>query len=220
MAQLFPGFFLLNAITVCMSPAEDATGQSIAGIIIGHVNKLISNTGHTVLTVIFSIMLGMLIHGIHWAVLACLENQNSTPVRDRPWHRQRIFIQIIVMPVCMIWELRLLLKSRGIIQLAMEENVPHFDPKFMDNYSFLQDFYLNFGQFYSHMAYSLLFSLPFLLASFIGFTDRPLPIIAFMIGIYLFIGLMITLGRVQLSTLFIAENEIKKRSNSSPSYKQ
>lgn len=220
MAQLLPGFIFLESILMNIIEYKDLTKTNffLFSLCKRSMINITNSYNEMFLFFLASVFFGMLIHGIHWAILACLENQNGKrSARNYCWHKQRVIFQILYMPILMVWEIILLLKSKNIDILTMDENVPYFNPTYMSNYNFLSEFYLNFGQFFSHTAYSLLFSFPFLLNIYIKFSYTTRDIIIYLLIQYFIISIMIILGRVQLGTLFKAEIIIVEESKKNKS---
>ncbi len=154
----------------------------------------------------------MVIHGLNWAVLACLENSNGKTVREAPWHNQRFIYQLLYSPFVMIYELiRFLLWGANIGQCTMDENVCELNQDKMQQFQYLQEFYLYFGQFFAHTAYALLISW---ICSAFCLVKKP-TFLRVLVSFLLYIGtsLFFLFGRIQLGTLFKAENKLKEKSS-------
>lgn len=85
----------------------------------------------------------------------------------------------------------------------MNENIPGISPDRMEQFNFLQDFYLHFGQFFAHMAYALLFTTVCACMCLVGRWDGSRVGIAILL--YFSTSVLFLLGRIQLGSLFWAE---------------
>jgi hypothetical protein len=81
----------------------------------------------------------------------------------------------------------------------------------MEAFNFVQDFYLHFAQFYAHTGYALLISFISLSILKIGI-DLPIISGIWLMILYFLIGLFFVIGRIQLTTLFIAERALIAKS--------
>jgi len=212
MAQLFPGAVAVSAVALAIEAvnSETATGDLMA-VLCGVYDNAFGSASRLAIYLFLAVGTGMLIHGIHWSVLAWLENRQSgeyeTPIVDSFWHGKLVVVQLLLGPVKMILELVWLLFAGGLGPLRMTENVPRVPPSRMPNFLFLQEFYLYFAQFYAHTAWALLFCIPCLIVVFtcVGWTWMN----SLYVGLaYLATSVFFLLGRVQLASLFEAENAL------------
>ena len=174
----------------------------------------------TVKAVVFFLLalaIGMLIHGTNWMVLAWLENHEGrpgcngwpepTPVRFSFWHRWRVVLQLPVAPVKMLIELAWVLTAPGIVALAMDENAPRISKEQTDMFTFVQDFYLHFSQFYAHSAYAMLLGVPCLILYHRSAGHYFLQALPGVAGVYLLTSVFFIIGRVQYTSMCRAENK-------------
>lgn len=156
----------------------------------------------------------MAIHGLHWGVIGCLEAKYGS-LADSYWHNCRILFHILFGPIKEILEIgEFLLYKGGIEELAVDENVTNIKQEKMEAFHFLQDFYLHFSQFYTHTSYALIVSFLCLLPFVIVFESTWNRILLLLL-IYTISGFFFVIGRIQLTSLFTAENELEKDSESS-----
>ena len=159
---------------------------------------------------VLAIAVGMLIHGVNWMVLAWLENHQgslcTTRVRTSFWHRARLFVQLVLAPLKMVLEVLWILKAPGIVLLAMDENAPEITTKDREGmFVFIQDFYLYFFQFYSHTAYALLCGIPCLALAHRSLHHSVQQALPSLVGLYLLTSLFFLIGRVQYTSMCMAE---------------
>jgi len=166
---------------------------------------------------LLSVAAGMLIHGIHWAVLGFLEHQYRQPKNDgfEPgpvaksfWHDRRICVQILAGPLKVTIEiLWLLICGRNPRDIAIAENIPRIKGDKIEGLKMLHDFYLHFAQFYAHTSYALV-AILVSLATYFAATRLSWLRIGILVLVYLLSGLFFVIGRIQLGGLFKAENEL------------
>jgi len=213
MAQLLPGVVVVFAITYAAIGGCKDEDQNLM-IQLANVTALwFSSTFAMAAFGLTAVAIGMLIHGLNWAILAWLENQEDPghpkPVRTTSWHKWHLWKQLISAPLIMIYEiLHLLFKARNLDSLTMDENISHLKADQVTQFQFLQDFYLHFGQFFAHMAYAFLVALACFLICCIRSPSWSEGCIVF--GVYLITGLFYLLGRIQLSSLFKGETTLRK----------
>jgi hypothetical protein len=213
MAQLFPGTIALFAISFSYSSWEPSQP---AAVLAAATRVLVMWGGGSVAQQLFLVALsigaGMLIHGLHWAVLGTLENCNAASIFDVPFHGRRVVLQIAVAPIHAIKEIGcFLIVPKHIRYARMRENVPNIHKDLMPQFQWVQEFYLYSAQFFAHVSYALLIAL-FALVHFTflhGVTGRRIVLIAIVYGL---IGVMFTLGRVQFASMFGAETDLAERS--------
>jgi hypothetical protein len=216
MAQFFPGAILIYGLMFLrqsiLSPAHTAVRlmassamTSLDGSFLYQLSVIALCTGA-----------GMLIHGIHWAVLGYLESYGAsltkpnpeskkTPVFETFWHGLRLGWQVLLGPVKLLVEIgSMLLFARDLRSLAIEENAGKIDKEHFEAFEFVQDFYLHFSQFYAHLACALAATLPMLLVAFYYSGFSPKRIVG-VVALYVLCGAMFVIGRIQLAGLFIAE---------------
>ena len=213
MAQLLPGAVVVFAIT-CASSAKTCGSEEPFGQVILNVGSAwFGDSFMAVSFLLISVAVGMCIHGLNWAILAWLEcvqeKKGWQSLRgDLYWHKLPVWLQLLVSPFAMIIEVLWLLTARKLKYLIMDENVSRIDSDKMPQFIFLQEFYLYFGQFYAHMAYAFLItticSLICCIRSF-GLARS-----AIVILFYFFTSMFFLLGRIQLGSLFGAEEQLAK----------
>ena len=208
MAQLFPGATVVFAIA-CVYADKYCTYGGAFGRTLSEVGSfLFSDTVTAVVLVLLAVGVGMCIHGLNWAVLAWLEHVSAVrgwkTVRGNLWwHTWPIWLQLLLSPLFMLVEILWLVWRAKLTDLLMEENVPSISKDKMEQFNFLQDFYLHFGQFFAHMAYALLLTTVCACMCLIrrwGGSRLELAIL-----LYLSTSVLFLLGRVQLGSLFGAE---------------
>ncbi len=167
---------------------------------------------------------GMTIHGLHWSVLGFLESfsetkdehdddenggedeDNGTSIFDYPHHVYiPLIVQILLGPIFLVLEvLALLVFGFSVGDIAITDNAPKVRDGKMAAFTFLEDFYLHFSQFYAHTAIALVFALPPLIFVSVqeGFQRHGLLLCGF---VYLLAGLFFVIGRIQLASLFNGE---------------
>ncbi|MHC4199349.1 MAG: hypothetical protein ACYSU0_05110 [Planctomycetota bacterium] len=216
MAQFFPGAALVFLLSVPATAWGAKPSYASVEVLLKAVGaSWFSATQNTILFAFLAAGTGMLLHGVNWAVLAWLENhKGGEPIStaDLRWHTWRIVWQILLAPALMIYELGWLLAARGLGKLFVDENVPHIRPEHMPMFNFLQDFYLHFGQFFSHMAYALLVGELCLVVAFASMGSLTGRRVLLLLVVYLLIGVFYLAGRIQMGSLFEAEHEILERS--------
>jgi hypothetical protein len=213
MAQLFPGavavlsaFFLYMTVT---SNQPDSLLISMRSIIISW--SALSITAQLFLAG-FCIGAGMLIHGIHWSVVGYYENKTGKAIFDSFWHKKRLIWQVLLGPPKIVGETSIMFWDvRDIRGAGVSENVPKIHKDLFPHFEFLQEFYLYFAQFFAHTAYALVIS--FLsVVSFIVANDFTLRRLVVGFAVYVACGVFFVLGRLQLRSLFAAEEELATRS--------
>ena len=213
MAQLLPGAVVVFAITCASMSNTYGTEKSFQQITTNVGSAWFEDSFKTVSFLLISIGVGMFIHGLNWSVLAWLEwiqrKKGWKSLRgDLYWHKLPILLQLIISPFVMIIEIIWLLTAKKLYHLIMYENAPRIDSGKFSQFIFLQEFYLHFGQFYSHMAYAFLITTICILTCCIRSfgADRLVICVLF----YLLTSMFFLLGRIQLGSLFKAEEELVK----------
>lgn len=208
MAQLFPGAIAVTSLSCAFLALAEECPHDGSGFVGYVLDTWSMSVPRVILFLVLATGMGMLIHGVHWTIVAALENRNDPDDPKPLWTLKRygrtIAVQILCGPFTMLSELACLLRTKGIRPLLIDENVPCLGPNKMPMFDFLQDFYLSFAQFYAHTAYALLMGLLCLASAFrhIGFSfGRVLLILVLYAGT----GIFFLLGRIQLQTLFRAE---------------
>jgi len=214
MAQLLPGAIVVFAITCVTKVDSDTTS----------LKELLENVGQdwfgttlsTILFIFVAVSIGMMIHGLNWTVLAWLENkgdpQSLKSARETWLHKRWFWLQLLLSPFFMVYEiLNLLFRAPNIDCLTMDENISNIKEDSMESFLFLQEFYLNFGQFYAHVAYAFLITTICTLIHYIN--NRTCTIFMMLIFIYFLTSLFFLLGRIQLGSLFKAEIELAEKKN-------
>jgi hypothetical protein len=219
LAQFFPGAISIVSISTIYWSLTNKKITSIIDLFLFTCKHWIGSNQNIIIFVSLSIILGMVIHGINWSVLGAIENHRKKSISETYWYNKTIFVQLLLSPITMLRELILVLKVNSIDSLAITENVSKIKPKYMPNYNFLQEFYLNFGEFFSHVSYAMIISLLCMLVNtFILFANHSIYIlswhrIAFLLLLYFMISILFLIGRIQLVTLFNAENELREESS-------
>lgn len=230
MAQLFPGGV---AVLCATFPYVTLTSDKVVRLT-GLFNKVgdvwFGSARNTVVFLFAATATGMFIHGLDWVCLGWQthavdernrpkfdENQESVdrPLRHHPFHRKNLAVQFVTAPWEMVAELLSLTRVPKLSCVAMGENVPRMQPTHMPIFSWLQDFYLYFAQFYLHMAYALLVGIPAVILSFIFWGEVSLFRILFVISLSSMMSFFFLLGRIQLLSLF--KNEMTLTNNSQKS---
>lgn len=213
MAQLFPGAVATFAVGFIYFTWDTPQPDSV----LASAQNLLNTWGNaTIPQQLFLVGLcigaGMSIHGLHWTVLGAQEKHNGGAVYLAPFHHKSLWQQVIGAPTRLVTEcVYLFFNVHDIRKASMDENVTNIDKDHIEQFNFLQEFYLAPGQFFMHMAYASMIVL-FGAVSFMvayGITWRRLVLVALA---YLLIGVFFLLGRVQLRSLFRAEEELTKRS--------
>jgi len=213
MAQLLPGLIVVFALSCSILNYETTCNDYSA--LIDKVGEFWFNAPvRSVIFFFLAISIGMLIHGLNWTVLAwiefCAAEEKVKTVRgDFLWHKFPVWQQFLISPVVMVIEVLWLFLSKGLLPLMMKENVVSICHDKIEQFTFLQEFYLHFGQFYAHAAYALLIctfcSLKYLSNQF---TQRTV-FVAFIL--YCITSIFFLLGRIQLGTLFDAEGKLVEK---------
>ena len=217
MAQFVPGGIAICSICLlCISKAR-GDKESIVELADAAVALWLVGLPRTIVFVVLCTGAGMVIHGVHWAVLSYFESftfrkkvERSNDIWKTFWHGYPIYKQIFLGPVKIVVEtLCFLLFGSGIENLATQENVPHIKKHKMEAFDFLQGFYLHFAQFYAHTGYALLVSL-ICLFIFICRSGPSWSKFFLFLAVYVLTGVFFVLGRIQLTTLFKAERELRE----------
>jgi hypothetical protein len=212
MAQLFPGSLIIFSIAFVYLSSITASSAGILSMA-NQVLALWANASITqqLLLLALCIGAGMFAHGLHWAVLGYLEKKNETFFKSSCWDCA-LWLQVIVAPAKLIIETaELFLCAHYIKDITMTENAPNIHKNHMKQFEFIEDFYLYPAQFFCHTAYSLLavmVAIAFFAARY-GFTFRRCFLYLL---VYLLCGIFATLGRIQLGSLFGAEEDLVQRS--------
>jgi len=214
MAQLLPGAVVIFAITCSVKVELDEITITIPQLFLQAGESWFSSTFKTITFLFMAVATGLLIHGLNWTIWAWLENRacprKSKPVRESFWHKLPFLAQIFLGPLKMILEILYLLIAPNINQLTLDENAPNIKQEYMQQFLFLQEFYLYFGQFYAHMAYAMLItmfcSLICCIRNFSG------GFCSLTVVLYFVTSIFFLLGRIQLSSLFKAEITLKEQS--------
>jgi len=215
MAQMLPGAVVVIAFT-CMTVGNGLESYPCIKQMLDNIETFWFRSTFAIFAFLFvSVAVGMLIHGLNWTVLACIENRGGVKdpkaVRDTKYHKWSFWRQLLLSPCIMAYEiLVLVVTAKNIEQLTMDENISWIKSEHIQQFQFLEDFYLHFGQFYAHMAYALLTTL--ILAIVCCFRKPSFGLFALVLGFYLLSGVFFLLGRIQLSSLFKAETTLREQS--------
>lgn len=213
MAQLLPGAVVVFAITCAMKVDLGKSDATLSQLLLHAGECWFKLTLTTIAFLFMAVAIGMLIHGFNWTVLAWLEHiqkeKGWESVRgDLYWHTLPVWLQLIISPCVMIVEILWLLSAKKLVYVIMDENVSRIRPDKMQQFTFLQEFYLHFGQFYAHMAYAFLITtICSLIWCINNWGSASLGIVFFF---YFFTSTFFLLGRIQLGSLFGAEEELAK----------
>lgn len=217
MAQFVPGAIAVCSIAFVYAAFTFDADNSIKSIASMAFSKWGEPLGAKVLFFTMCTAVGMLIHGIHWAVLAYLETcsetdgsrgENRKPAYATFCHGYPVIVQVLLGPIKILLEiLGFLFMGKKIESLATHENVPRIHKDKMEAFNFIQEFYLYFAQFYAHTSYALLI-LFFSAGLFVCFFGLSKIRLCILVGSYILTGLFFVIGRIQLATLFIAEHEM------------
>lgn len=228
MAQLVPGMIAVIAVTLLFLNAASNSSDLLSALTVA-MKFWTNSTQQNVLFVFLSAGAGMAIHGLNWTMIGFLESyafREATPerkkelgiendedellaLRDNPWHIRPIYQQLLAGPLRLIYETYLFIfKAKNLDEVLMDENVGQIHKDKMAGFDFLQEFYLNFAQFYAHTSYALTLLLASSFYYFITSSAPKSDIWAIMF-IYLLASYFFLIGRVQLSSLFKGEGKLK-----------
>lgn len=209
MAQFLPGAMVVIAMTCVVISISSLVPNTLDTMVQGVTGRWFNNPLMSIFFAFIAVAVGMVIHGLNWIVLAWLEKKYDSS-RKSFWHKWPIIIQILLAPIKMILEVLWILLAPNIDILTMKENAPNLHSEQMQQFNFLQDFYLHFAQFYAHCAYALLV---ITLSSIICCLQHPSWLrLALTITLYLLTSVFFLMGRIQLGSLFKAEEELKNGS--------
>lgn len=216
MAQFVPGAIVVCSLGFLFGAYCFEAENSINAIVDKALTSWLSTVESKIVFIVLCTGAGMVIHGIHWAVLAFLqtafrkEGEDAREMYEVFWHNHLpVFLQVLLGPIIMLFEtLGFFILGTKLKRLVTIENVPHIHKNKMDSFNFIQDFYLHFAQFYAHTAYALLIAFVSLLI-FIWSFGVPEKGICLLILIYVLTGIFFIVGRIQLATLFIAEKQMR-----------
>ena len=213
MAQLFPGAVAVLSLSFFYAIFSVALPDSL----LGAVRETVRSWGTATTTAqLFlaglSIGAGMVIHGIDWSIVGFYETSRGKAIFDSFWHDRRLILQVILGPAKIVAETALFFfAAKNIRAATVPENVPNIHKDLFPHFEFLQEFYLYNGQFFSHTAYALVPSFLSIIA-FIGVNGVTPRRIIVSILVYLTCGMFFVLGRIQLNSLFSAEDDLVQRS--------
>lgn len=217
MAQLLPGAVVVFSVSCVVKVDSHCRTEAFLPVLKAVGEAWFTSTFTAIAFLFLATGTGMFLHGLNWAVLAWLENEGNirgySSLRDWPWHKWPLWLQLVASPFVMIYEvLHMVLLAPNIEKLTMEENAPEINDNRMGQFAYLQEFYLYFGQFYSHMAYAILISIPFWRSALR--TAQLQPSLVRLVGLVLYFlsSAFFLLGRIQLGTMFKAERTLRKMS--------
>ena len=227
MAQLFPGAVTVFAITFAYMSFEGRLPNAVVASVDLILNTWAAGTtGHKLFLAGLFIAFGMLIHGIHWTILGAIEQEwrATRPMPhsmfDLPRDRTLLAFQLLIGPTRFFHELLLVARRRGVVRSAVRENVARIRDDLMKQHEFMQDFYLYTAQFFAHTAYALVFC-AFSLLAYVGRFDLSAGAFTYGFTVRRFFLLLLlyatssaffVLARVQLATLFRAEQDLIAKS--------
>ena len=222
MAQVFPGAISVISISLTINSYGETEG--FQDLYECTMDFWLSSGSQIGVLIILSVAAGMLFHGINWSVLGYLENYfDRNEEGNLISHNENVIkfyslkLEIIYGPWIICKNIFMFIfMGKDINQVTLEENVPKIHKNKMDAFHFIQEFYLYFSQFYLHTSYSLVISL--LCAPIVAYSlkiDWALAIVCFLL-IYLVCGLFFLIGRIQFSSMFRAESQLVKISETMP----
>jgi hypothetical protein len=209
MAQVFPGAVAVLSLSFLYSNFGANQPNSLLGAIRTTIGGWAAASATAQLFLLgLCIGAGMAIHGIAWSVVGFYESSRDKAIFDSFWHKHRIAYQVLLGPLKIIGETAFFLFTATNIRGAtVPENVPKIHKDLFPHFEFLQDFYLYNAQFFTHTAYALVGSFASVVAFIIGNGWTPRRIIVGIL-VYITCGLFFVLGRIQLSSLFAAEDDL------------
>ena len=228
MAQLVPGMIAVIAITLLFLDKASSAANLYSALTIS-MEHWTGSTQKNVLFLFLSTGAGMAIHGLNWTMIGFLESyafreatverkkeleiendeDELLALRYNSWHIRPIYQQLLAGPLRLIFETYLFIfKAKNLDEVLMDENVGQINKDKMAGFDFLQEFYLNFAQFYAHTSYALTL---LLICSFSYFicSSAPKSDIWTIMFIYLLASYFFLVGRIQLSSLFKGEGRLK-----------
>lgn len=213
MAQLFPGAVAVFAVgftyTTWKAPYRGSALATAQSVLEAWAKATVPQQ---ILMIALFIATGMFIHGLHWATLGAQESKRS--VYEDTFHQNTLlWLQVLGGPFRLLRECaHLFFTKRDLREVRMDENVTRIDKDHMEQFDFVEEFYLASGQFFMHVSYALavmtLSVLSFILAYGAHWQRVMLLLLA-----YLFTGVFFLLGRIQLCSLFRAEEELAKKNH-------
>jgi hypothetical protein len=210
MAQLVPGLITVYSLTfIYATYSGDALG-TVVDAARAAVDLWSASVVRQLVFLALSVGAGMAIHGLHWAVLGHLESHYDRKVSETFWHDKRMIWQILLGPAKILREIfEFVFFANDVGRVAIEENVAEIDKDKMDAFQFIQDFYLHFAQFYAHTSYALVGA--FVAVGVSGFVLRlSWGYFMLLLSIWIASGFFFIIGRIQLTSLFNAENSLKR----------
>lgn len=213
MAQLFPGATAVFATAFIFFTWETPQPDAITATADDVLRRWGASTSAQLLFLVaLCIAAGMFIHGLQWATLGSLERRLGGDVYRTPWYQQPLWRQIVGGPVRILREFgEFVVLTSSVPAASMYESVTKIDCAFMQQFDFLEEFYLATGQFFLHTAYALMVVNVAIVSYFAayGITGRRLILLAMA---YLLTGLFFVLGRIQMCSLFDAERALASHS--------
>lgn len=209
MAQLFPGAVAVLSLSFLYSNFGASQPDSLLGAIRATIRGWATASGTAQLFLVgLCIGAGMAIHGIAWSVVGFYESTKDKAIFDSFWHKRRIVNQVFLGPLKIVGETAsFLFETTNIRGATVPENAPKVHKDLFPHFEFLQEFYLYNAQFFTHTAHALVASFLSIVAFIVanGLTPRRI-IVAILV--YFTCGLFFVLGRIQLSSLFAAEDDL------------
>jgi len=228
MAQLVPGMIAVIAVSLLFLNEEPGAIDLISTMTVC-MEFWTDSTQQSILFVFLSTGAGMAIHGLNWTIIGFLEcyafrtatnerkqeleiendEDQLLSLRDNTWHVRPIYQQLLLGPFRLIQETFLFtVKARNLNEVLMDENVGQINKDKMAGFDFLQEFYLNFAQFYAHTSYALTLllgsSVFCLITGAAPKADSWIIIFIYLLASYFFL-----IGRIQMSSLFKGEVKLK-----------
>ena len=210
MAQFVPGAILILSFTVFLFDFTSNPNPKINHLVEFVSTCWTAGVSSQVAFTVLAAIAGMVIHGLNWAVLGYYESVYSEHgVYSTWWARHLSPIgYILIGPILALWELVVFLcLGWNLANISVDENVTEVSKDKMPAFTFLQDFYLHFAQFFAHTAYALIFS-TIALSALSWHHDILNNFALVLAGIYPLSGLLYLLSRIQFFSLFQAEMQL------------
>ena len=210
MAQFVPGAILVLSFTFFFFDFSLNPKPNIEQLIEFTASYWNAGVSLKVVFTLLAAIAGMIIHGLNWAVLGYYESIYSEGGVSQTWWSKHLspIGYLTIGPILSIWELVVFLCCGwDISRVAIDENATEINKDGFLAFTFLQDFYLHFAQFYAHTAYAMVFSIIgfSVLARIYSIWDT----LGFVIiCMYPLSGLLYLLSRIQFFSLFNAEMEL------------
>jgi len=198
MARFFPGALLVYALCFLYFSLPPTFSPSLYQ----ELNVVLAawETGSLVRTIVLIGICagtGMLLHGLHRAVLASLESKNGSFL-ESPSHARAIWVQVLIGPWTMVREVfDLIFRTKGIAEARFDDPAAAIPPERFPHFRFVEEMDLYSSQFLVLTAYASLGC--FLgLGTFVLFGGISLRRLSLLVLVWGAAGLFFVLGRIQL----------------------